>query len=274
MGTELTVEEVNFLYNLTAGDTLPVIRDLSLTVAGGEFVAVIGPNGSGKSTLARLLNGLIRPASGRVLADGVDISSIPLGEKVGLVFQNPENQLVASTVEEDVAFGPENMALPTGEILRRVNEALELVDMSAYREHPVHLLSGGQKQRVAIAGVLAMRPQCLVLDEPTAMLDPRGRREVLDTVRRLNREEGLTVILITHHMEEALLAERVVVLSSGTIRADDSPAAIFGQTAMLRSVGLDVTPIAQLAEMLRAEGFAVPEDIFTVKGMVKWLCPS
>lgn len=274
MGTALKLEGVTFSYHERSGDAVTVLRDLNLSVAGGEFVAVIGPNGSGKSTLARLLNGLLKPASGRVLVDGAEIGSRSLGEKVGLVFQNPENQLVASIVEEDVAFGPENLALPPAEINRRVTEALTLVDMTAYREHPVHLLSGGQKQRVAIAGVMAIRPQCIILDEPTAMLDPRGRREVLETVRRLNREAGLTVILITHHMEEALMAGRVLVLCAGAVVADDRPAGVFGNPALLRDVGLDATPVACLTERLREAGFAVPKDIFTVDKMVKWLCPS
>lgn len=274
MGTAITLERVNFSYQAVSGEAVPVIRDLSLAVAGGEYVAMIGPNGSGKSTLARLINGLLRPVGGRLLVDGAEVGLAPPGEKVGMVFQNPENQLVASTVEEDVAFGPENMALESGEICRRVEEALALVDMTEYRDHPVHLLSGGQKQRVAIAGVLAMRPQCIILDEPTAMLDPRGRREVLETVRRLNREEGLTIILITHYMDEALPAERVVALHNGTVAVEGEPADVFGNPELLRAVGLDVTLMAQLAERLRAAGFAVPKKIFTVDEMVKWLCPS
>lgn len=274
MGTALELDCVSFSYQEASGESAAVIRDLSLSVAGGEFVAVIGPNGSGKSTLARLINGLLRPVRGRILVDGAEIGPELAGKKVGLVFQNPENQLVASTVEEDVAFGPENMALPPREIRRRVDEALALVDMSAYREHPVHMLSGGQKQRVAIAGVLAIQPQCIILDEPTAMLDPRGRREVLDTVRLLNREAGLTIMLITHHMEEALLAHRVLVLKAGTVAADDRPAEIFGSPTLLKETGLDVTAVAQLAGRLREAGFNVPKDIFTVDAMVKWLCPS
>lgn len=273
MGTALKLEDVTFSYQEPSGAAGTVLWDLNLSVAGGEFVAVIGPNGSGKSTLARLLNGLLKPARGRVLVDGAAIGDGTIGEKVGLVFQNPENQLVASIVAEDVAFGPENLALPSAEIDRRVTEALALVDMTAYREHPVHLLSGGQKQRVAIAGVMAIRPQCIILDEPTAMLDPRGRREVLETVQRLNREAGLTVILITHHMEEALLAGRVLVLCAGAVVADDSPAGVFGNPALLRDIGLDATPVAFLAERLREAGFAVPRDIFSVDEMVEWLCP-
>lgn len=274
MGTALKLEGVSFSYNLTPGEDVDVFRDFNLSVAGGEFMAVIGPNGSGKSTLARMLNGLLKPAGGRILVDGAGIDTVPLGEKVGMVFQNPENQLVASTVVEDVAFGPENMALPSPEIKRRVDEALAMVEMTAYRDHPVHMLSGGQKQRLAIAGVLAMRPECIILDEPTAMLDPRSRREVLETVRRLNAAAGLTIILITHHMEEALLARRVLVLSAGTVVADAGPAEVFGNPALLREAGLDVTPVAQLAGRLREAGFAVPGDIFTVDGMVSWLCPS
>lgn len=274
MGTALELEQVSFSYQEASGEAAAVIRDLSLSVAGGEFLAVIGPNGSGKSTLARLLNGLLKPISGRILVDGAEIGLGLAGIKVGLVFQNPENQLVASTVEEDVAFGPENLALPAREIQRRMEEALDLVDMTAYRQHPVHMLSGGQKQRVAIAGVMAIRPQCIILDEPTAMLDPQGRREVLDTVRRLNREAGLTVLLITHHMEEALLAERVLVLRAGTLMADGGPAEIFGQPALLRETGLESTPMAQLADRLRENGFVVPKEIFTVDEMVKWLCQS
>lgn len=274
MGTAFMLEQVEFSYPSAADEAIAIIRKLSLAVAGGEFLAVIGPNGSGKSTLARLLNGLLRPVSGRILVDGAAIETISPGTKVGMVFQNPENQLVASTVAEDVAFGPENMALDPQEISCRVAEALALVDMTACWEHPVHLLSGGQKQRVAIAGLLAMRPQCIILDEPTAMLDPKGRREVLDTIRRLNRQEGLTVILITHHMEEALLAERVLVMCGGSVVADDKPAGVFGKLSLLRATGLDVTPVAQLADGLREAGFAIPADILTVDEMVKWLCQS
>ncbi|MBS4021458.1 MAG: energy-coupling factor transporter ATPase [Dethiobacter sp.] len=252
------------------------LQDINLTIARGEFLAVLGPNGSGKSTLAKHFNALLLPSVGEVWVDGLSTSVEDnlwrIRQTAGMVFQNPDNQIVATTVEEDVAFGPENLGLHSAEIRKRVDEALELVDMSHYRRHAPHLLSGGQKQRVAIAGVIAMRPKCLILDEPTAMLDPRGRREVLDTVMRLNREEGITVVYITHFMEEAVSADRVIVLLNGRSVLEGAPAQIFAQAELLRDAGLDVPPVVALVKELRAAGMDIPPEVMTVNGLVELLC--
>jgi len=252
------------------------LREINLSINQGEFVAVIGPNGSGKSTLAKQINALLTPTEGEVLLAGLSTAD-PLNhwrirQKAGMVFQNPDNQIVAATVEEDVAFGPENLGVPTAEIRCRVDEALELVGMSAYKLHAAHLLSGGQKQRVAIAGVIAMRPLCLVLDEPTALLDPRGRREVMEIISRLNRMEGITVIHITHFMEEALAASRVLVLDQGRIVLDGAPRQVFQQHDKLRALGLDVPAVAELVLELRAAGQDLPPDVMTVDELVAKLC--
>jgi energy-coupling factor transport system ATP-binding protein len=252
------------------------LKNIDLCINKGEFVAVLGPNGSGKSTLAKHLNALLLPTEGEVWIDGLTTANEenhwPIRQRAGMVFQNPDNQIVATTVEEDVAFGPENMGVPSAEIRHRVYEALELVGMSAFFQHAPHLLSGGQKQRVAIAGVIAMRPTCLILDEPTAMLDPRGRREVMDTVSRLNREEGITVIHITHFMEEALAASRVIVMDQGNIAMDGHPRQVFQQVEELRTLGLDVPPMAELVRELRTLGVDLPADMMTVDELVKVLC--
>ncbi|MDR2606269.1 MAG: energy-coupling factor transporter ATPase, partial [Oscillospiraceae bacterium] len=222
----------------------PALRGVSLTIGAGEFIAVLGHNGSGKSTLAKMFNALLIPSSGKVCVDGLDTSDekniIKIRTTVGMVFQNPDNQFVATIVEDDVAFGCENLGIEPLEIRQRVNDALDAVGMGEYAEHDTHRLSGGQKQRIAIAGVLAMRPKCIVLDESTAMLDPQGRAEVLDAVRRLNKELGITIILITHHMQEAIGADRVVVLSDGFVLADGTPESVFANTDTLESAGLDV----------------------------------
>jgi energy-coupling factor transport system ATP-binding protein len=249
---------------------------VSLTVNRGEFVAVLGMNGSGKSTLARHFNSLLLPAEGQVLVDGMDTRDEKhlwsIRDRVGMVFQNPDNQIVAAVVEEDVAFGPENQGRPSEEIRQRVEEALTAVGMVHMRERAPHLLSGGQKQRVAIAGALALRPACLVLDEPTAMLDPSGRREVVDVVHRLNRELGMTVVWITHFMEEAALADRVVVMAGGKVALEGAPREVFVQSRRLRELRLDVPPAVAAAERLRARGVELPEGILTLDELVDALC--
>lgn len=252
------------------------LREINLSIKKGEFVVMLGPNGSGKSTLAKQFNALLIPTEGEMLLDGLSTADTlnhwRIRQRAGMVFQNPDNQIVATTVEEDVAFGPENLGVPAAEIRKRVDEALALVGMSAYKQHAPHLLSGGQKQRVAIAGVIAMRPSCLVLDEPTALLDPRGRREVMDTISRLNREEGITVIHITHFMEEALAASRVLVLDRGGIVLDGEPRQVFRHYHELRALGLDVPAIAELVLELRAAGLELPPDVMTVDELVVKLC--
>ena len=264
----LKTENLTFRYTTAEGAAPTVLDGLTLSVRRGEFVAVLGHNGSGKSTLAKHFNAILLPSGGKAYVDGMDTCDenllLDIRRRVGMVFQNPDNQIVASVVEEDVAFGPENLGVPSEEIRARVDSALAAVGMTEYARHAPHLLSGGQKQRVAIAGVLAMRPECIVLDEPTAMLDPAGRREVLDTVKRLNREQGITVVLITHHMDEAAQADRLIVMHDGHIVADDSPALVFQNVDGLRSLGLEVPePVALLYE-LRQAGVDVPLTALTV----------
>ena len=249
---------------------------ITLDIPKGQFVVVLGRNGSGKSTLARNMNALLIPDAGAIYISGLDTrieSNVwEIRKKTGMVFQNPDNQIVGTTVEEDVAFGPENLGLPSAEIVRRVEESLRQVGMTDYRLHGPHLLSGGQKQRVAIAGVLAMHPRCLVLDEPTAMLDPVGRTEVLETVCRLHREKGITVIYITHFMEEAVAADRVVVMDSGRVIMDGSPEAVFTQVDKIRSLGLDVPIAADVASRLRRQGMPLPAGIITDDALAVALC--
>ncbi|MFZ5816903.1 MAG: energy-coupling factor transporter ATPase [Bacillota bacterium] len=249
---------------------------VSLQVRRGEFLAILGMNGSGKSTLARHFNSLLLPREGRVLVDGMDTREEknlwPIRDRVGMVFQNPDNQIVAAVVEEDVAFGPENQGHPSDEILRRVSEALAAVGMEAHRERSPHLLSGGQKQRVAIAGALALRPACLVLDEPTAMLDPSGRAEVLGVVRKLNRELGMAVVWITHFMEEAVTADRVVVMAEGKVQMEGTPREVFRQAARLRALRLGVPPAVLAAEKLRSAGIPVSDSVLTLDELVEELC--
>ncbi|MCW3491113.1 energy-coupling factor transporter ATPase [Dethiobacter alkaliphilus] len=252
------------------------LRGVDLSIHEGEFVMILGPNGSGKSTLAKHFNALLLPSEGEVQVMGQSTANVAdhwqIRQRAGMVFQNPDNQIVATTVEEDVAFGPENLGIPSAEIRSRVDEALQAVGMTAFSRHAPHLLSGGQKQRVAIAGVIAMRPRCLILDEPTAMLDPRGRREVLETVQRLNKEEGITVIYITHFMEEAVAADRVVIMEQGSIVLDAKPREIFQQTDKLRAIGLDVPPVAELVQDLQQAGIDIPSDVMTVDELVERLC--
>ncbi|MBR4971655.1 MAG: energy-coupling factor transporter ATPase, partial [Oscillospiraceae bacterium] len=243
MSEAIRVEHLNFAYpGVEDTPGVAVFTDLSLSIESGTFVAILGSNGCGKSTLAKHFNSILLPCGGKVYVCGLDTSNEDLlmrvRRNVGMVFQNPDNQIVANVVEEDVAFGPENLGVASPEIRRRVDLALKQVGMYEYREHAPHLLSGGQKQRIAIAGIIAMEPQCIVLDEPTAMLDPRGRKEVMDTIRKLNADKGITVVLITHHMDEAAQAQRVIVLHKGSVAADGDPASVFAQVELLHSIGL------------------------------------
>ncbi len=270
----IKIQNVSYSYKDENGEPIPVLRDISLDIEKGEYVAVLGHNGSGKSTLAKLLNLVIDDYDyfeGRIEVDGVEISSEDITEdeiydlrkKIGMVFQNPDNQLVATVVEEDVAFGPENLGLDRAELRRRVDEALETVGMTAYAHHEPHRLSGGQKQRIAIAGIIAMKPDCMIFDESTAMLDPMGRRDVVETIEKLNKEEGKTVITITHYMDEAVRADRVVVINDGKIILDGSPDKIFAQAALLRSAGLDLPQCADLILRLRERGILLEGEINT-----------
>ena len=264
----LQTEDLTFRYTTEEGVAPTVLDSLTLSIQPGQFVAVLGHNGSGKSTLAKHFNAILLPSGGRVYVDGLDTRDedklLDIRRQVGMVFQNPDNQIVASVVEEDVAFGPENLGVPSAEIRERVDASLAAVRMTQYARHAPHLLSGGQKQRVAIAGVLAMSPRCIVLDEPTAMLDPVGRKEVLDTIRWLNRERQITVVLITHHMDEAAQADRLIVMHDGHIVADDRPALVFQNVDGLRALGLEVPePVALLYE-LRQAGGDVPLTALTV----------
>ena len=264
----LQTEDLTFRYTTEEGVAPTVLDSLTLSIQPGQFVAVLGHNGSGKSTLAKHFNAILLPSGGRVYVDGLDTRDedklLDIRRQVGMVFQNPDNQIVASVVEEDVAFGPENLGVPSAEIRERVDASLAAVRMTQYARHAPHLLSGGQKQRVAIAGVLAMSPRCIVLDEPTAMLDPVGRKEVLDTIRWLNRERQITVVLITHHMDEAAQADRLIVMHDGHIVADDRPALVFQNVDGLRALGLEVPePVALLYE-LRQAGVDVPLTALTV----------
>jgi len=259
----IDVKDVRFSYDLEAGARKEVLHGISLQIGQGEFVALLGHNGCGKSTMAKLFNGMLTPDSGQVLIDGLDASKeenqLEVRRRVGLVLQNPDNQLVAGIVEEDVAFGPENLGVPPEEIRQRVDAALKAVDMVRYREHAPHKLSGGQKQRVAIAGIIAMETSCIVLDEPTAMLDPRGRSEVMETITRLNREKGITIVLITHYMDEAVQAGRVVVMDDGSVLMDGPPREVFRQVEALKRHDLDVPQATELCYRLRAAGVALPE---------------
>ena len=270
METIIQTENVQFAYPAEEGAAAPLALDgVTLSIARGSFVVVLGHNGSGKSTLAKTFNGVLLPSGGRVLVEGMDTRDeeklLAIRQRVGMVFQNPDNQIVANVVEEDVAFAPENLGVPTEEIRRRVDDALAAVGMSEFVRHAPHLLSGGQKQRIAIAGVLAMEPACIVLDEATAMLDPVGRREVLSTVHRLNREKGITVVLITHHMDEAEEADRVVVMDDGKVAMDGTPREVFTQVDALRSMGLTVPDTVDLLDRLRRDGVDVPLDALTVE---------
>ena len=260
----IKTEHLEFHYTDAEGVTPIVLDGVDLEIRQGSFVAVLGHNGSGKSTLAKHLNAVLLPTGGKVYVLGMDTADerylLDIRRTVGMVFQNPDNQIVANVVEEDVAFAPENLGVPPAEIRQRVDDALKAVGMYEYREHAPHLLSGGQKQRVAIAGVIAMQPRCIVLDEPTAMLDPIGRAEVLKTIKQLNRTSGVTVVLITHHMDEAAQADRLVVMSKGKVIADGAPKEVFQDVEGLKAVGLTVPQTTELLWQLRQEGLSVPLD--------------
>ncbi len=276
MTTAIQVNDLHYTYEgQDGGETHIVFDGLNLSIEQGSFVAVLGHNGCGKSTLAKHFNAILLPAGGSVMVYGMDTKDeallLAVRQHVGMVFQNPDNQIVSNVVEEDVAFAPENLGVASQEIRQRVDDALKAVGMYDYRTYAPQLLSGGQKQRVAIAGVLAMQPQCVVLDEPTAMLDPQGRREVLDTVERLNHETGMTVILITHHMDEAARADRVIAMSEGRIVADGTPQAVFAQEPLLRSVGLDVPQTEQLLLELKRRSIDIPTDALTPEACAQLL---
>ena len=262
----IVFENVHYTY---PGDELESLCGVDLTIEKGSFVAVLGHNGSGKSTLAKHMNAILVPDAGRVLVDGIDTADearvLELRRRVGMVFQNPDNQIVANVVEDDVAFAPENLGVPPAEIRRRVDASLRLVGMYDYRLHAPHLLSGGQKQRVAIAGVIAMQPEIIVLDEPTAMLDPQGRKEVVDTAYALCKARGMTVVFITHHMDECIDADRLIVLSNGSVAADGKPAEVFANRTLMEREGLDVPETTRLLGELRAAGMSLPEENLDVE---------
>ncbi|MBQ1264257.1 MAG: energy-coupling factor transporter ATPase [Oscillospiraceae bacterium] len=265
----ITVEHLDYTYTGQDGLTdRAVFEDLNVRIEKGSFVAVLGHNGCGKSTLAKHFNAILLPQGGSVTICGMDTADeeqlLEIRRCVGMVFQNPDNQIVSNVVEEDVAFAPENLSVPSAQIRERVDEALQQVGMSEYRKHAPHLLSGGQKQRIAIAGVIAMRPACIVFDEPTAMLDPQGRREVLDTIRKLNRENAITIVLITHHMREAALADRVIAMHKGKIILDGTPKEVFSHVDELRKIGLDVPETTQLMYALNQEGLTLPLEALSV----------
>ena len=265
MPTMIETKALEFAYPAEEGaEPVLALRGVDTAIEKGSFVVVLGHNGSGKSTFAKCLNAILLPCGGKVYVEGMDTQDeeclLEIRRRVGMVFQNPDNQIVANVVEEDVAFAPENLGVPSDEIRRRVDDALKAVGMYEYREHAPHLLSGGQKQRVAIAGVIAMEPRCIVLDEPTAMLDPIGRADVLRTIRTLNREKGITVVLITHHMDEAAQADRLVVMSKGKVIADGAPKEVFQDVEGLKAVGLTVPQTTELLWQLRQEGLNVPLD--------------
>ena len=278
MSTMLQTEHLTFAYPAEEGQSAPTaaLEDVTLSVEKGSFVVVLGHNGSGKSTLAKQMNAVLLPCGGTVYVDGMDTKQeallLEIRRRVGMVFQNPDNQIVANVVEEDVAFAPENLGIPTEEIRRRVDDALAAVGMSEFTRHAPHLLSGGQKQRVAIAGVIAMAPECVVLDEATAMLDPSGRREVLSAIRALNRERGITVVLITHHMDEALGADRLIVMNDGRLAMDGTPAEGFTQVDALRAMGLAAPDTVELLYGLRQGGMDVPLDALTVEDCAAAIC--
>ncbi len=265
----IDVEKLSFSYDdEETKEKKYVIKELDLHIDKGSFVAVLGHNGSGKSTFAKHLNGILLPSGGRVYIDGMDTQddkhTFDIRRTAGMVFQNPDNQIVAAVVEDEVAFAPENLGIPSQEIRRRVDECLEIVNMSEFAKSTPSRLSGGQKQRIAIASVLAMEPQVIVLDEPTAMLDPKGRREVMKTIKKLNRERGMTVVLITHYMDEAALADRVVVMEKGKVVIDDVPKKVFSEVEKIKQIGLDVPQVTELLYRLRSMGIDMPEDIITV----------
>ena len=278
----IKIENLSYLYEDDSVDNSPALEGLSLEITKGEFVAVLGHNGSGKSTLAKLLNMILTPTKGKIIIDGKDITSealsdddvLSLRRTVGMVFQNPDNQLVATVVEDDVAFGLENLGIPSEEIRRRVDEALSDFGMLEYAKHEPHRLSGGQKQRVAIAGVMAMRPECVIFDESTAMLDPLGRKEVLDSILKLNREKQVTVIMITHYMDEAALADRIVVLNDGKMLIDGTPSEVFEEEQMLLDAGLAIPQCTELVHRLRDSGIVLDGDCVDLEDCVELIANS
>ena len=273
------IECRNLVFKYTASENQEekiAINDVNLQITEGEFIAILGHNGSGKSTMAKHMNALLIPTDGKMLVNKMDTSDMNnlwnIRETAGMVFQNPDNQLVATIVEEDVAFGPENLGVPPEEIRKRVDEALERVGMSEYKRHAPHLLSGGQKQRIAIAGILAMQPKCIIFDEPTAMLDPSGRKEVLDTIIYLNRNYGITVILITHYMDEAAKADRIVVMDKGKLILDGKPRDVFSNVEKIKNIGLDVPQVTELSYELQKLGINIDTRILDVNEMVNVIC--
>ena len=283
MNSIVEINNLIFSYLQESGDGAKgcflqnAIDGVDLTIKKGSFTAIIGRNGSGKSTLAKNINALLLPTSGKVYVDGLDTSvlenTFDIRQTAGMVFQNPDNQIVSSIVEEDVAFGPENLGISPSEIRKRVEDSLSAVNMGDYRKKPPHFLSGGQKQRIAIAGVVAMKPECIIFDEPTAMLDPKGRGEVMEIIRELNRE-GITVVLITHFMEEAALADRVIIMDEGKIKLDGSPSSVFAKRDELKSMSLDVPFVVELAYRLRQKGVDIPENTVSRKDLVEYICRS
>ena len=274
----IETENLCFSYEDENGNPIPVIHNINLKIEKGEYVAVLGRNGSGKSTLAKLLNLILEPSSGKIKVNGIEFSKdmkdedvLNVRKSVGMVFQNPDNQLVATIVEEDVAFGPENLGIPPEEIRSRVDNALKTVGMTDYAGHAPHKLSGGQKQRVAIAGILAMMPDCIIFDESTAMLDPSGRKDVLNTIEYLNRERGITVITITHIMEEAVKADRIIVINEGSVVADDTPKNVFSNVEYMKSLGLSVPQVSELFYELENKGISVPRSVISEDEGVEYL---
>jgi len=269
----IRIENLKFKYD--KDDSENAVNGVSLNIKKGGFTAIIGHNGSGKSTLAKLINSILLPTEGKIYVKNMDTADDSklwdIRQTAGMVFQNPDNQLVATIVEEDIAFGPENLGVESAEIRRRVDEVLNIVGMYEYRKRPPHLLSGGQKQRIAIAGILALNPDCIILDEPTAMLDPSGRREVMETLKKLN-EQGRTILLITHYMDEAVQADRVVIMDKGEIKLDGTPKEVFRNVDEIKKFGLDVPQVTELAQELAKEGLDIPSDIITVKELVDLLC--
>ncbi|SKA82358.1 energy-coupling factor transport system ATP-binding protein [Clostridium sp. USBA 49] len=277
MGNMVECRELKYQYAGTEEENGKIaINNIDINIKKGEFLVILGRNGSGKSTLAKHINALLLPTSGKVYVDGLDTSDPNnlwnIRNKAGMVFQNPDNQIVATIVEEDVAFGPENLGIEPSEIRKRVNDALKTVDMYEYRKHAPHLLSGGQKQRIAIAGILAMRPECIVFDEPTAMLDPSGRKEVIKTIKEINKIYGITIVLITHFMEEAAEADRIIVMDKGSLIMEGTPRDIFSKVSVMKNIGLDVPQVTELAYELQKSGIKIDTNILTIEEMVEALC--
>ena len=276
MSALIKIESLSHIYHINTPDEFIALEDINLTINQGEFIAIIGTNGSGKSTLAKHLNALLKPTSGRCIVDNIDtqndVDLWKIRQKIGMVFQNPDNQIVATIVEEDIAFGPENIGIDSSEIKARVKKALTAVGLNKYRKHAPHLLSGGQKQRLAMAGVLAMNSKCLVLDEPTAMLDPVGRQEVLSTVKKLNSEDNITIVYITHFMEEAIMADKVIVMENGRICLQGTPKEVFSQVLKIKKLGLDVPIAAEVSYRLQEDNIIRANNIIYDEELVEALC--